>query len=263
MTTRAGLILIALLLAACGSGSKSTGSSASTGGTPADFDFGANSPTRATAFGDSITRGVVGNGAITQNNYPNILQSMLKGLDGTWRVVNRGVPGEEAQQGARRLPGTLAVDKPGFVLIMEGTNNAGADDDPSFIVAQLQSMVNTTKGNKSIPILATIPPDFRNDQVAQIIINNANEMIRTLARTQRIVLAEIFNGMNDRSLWGLTPESDPLHPNERGYSVMAGIWFGAMREAIPPPSQVASAPPPSGSGDPVTQGQKARGRPRR
>ena len=53
-------ILIVLLLAACGSGSKSTGSSASTGGTPSDFDFGANSPTRATAFGDSITRGVVG-----------------------------------------------------------------------------------------------------------------------------------------------------------------------------------------------------------
>lgn len=42
-------------------------------------------------------------------------------------------------------------------------------------------------------------------------------MIRTLARTRSVVLAAIFDGMNDPNLLGV-PEADldPLHPNERG-----------------------------------------------
>jgi acyl-CoA hydrolase len=248
-------------VAACGGGGKSTGSSASTSSTtPADFDFGGNSPTRATAFGDSITRGVLDAGIVTSSNYPNILQGMLRGLDPSWRVVNRGVAGERAEQGARRLPGTLSADRPGFVLIMEGTNNAGADDDPSFIVAQLQSMVRTAKGNRTIPVLGTIPPDFRNDPVARAIIEAANNMIRTMARSEQVVLAEIFSGMNDPTLFGLGPGKDPLHPNERGYGVMAGLWFTAMQQAIPPPPRPAA--PPAGGTDPgqASFGLRARGR---
>jgi hypothetical protein len=38
-----------------------------------------------------------------------------------------------------------------------------------------------------------------------------------------IVLAEIFDGMNDRTLFGVTSDRDPLHPNEQGNRVMANI----------------------------------------
>ena len=41
-------------------------------------------------------------------------------------------------------------------------------------------------------------------------------------------LAEIFDGMNDRSLFGQSPDRDPLHPNDQGYRVMANIWFSAL-----------------------------------
>jgi lysophospholipase L1-like esterase len=245
---RTGFVFIVLtatlVIAGCGGGGKSTGSSAGSASAPSNFDFGGNDPRRASAFGDSITFGVLAerrasSRLVTSSNYPNILQSMLQGLDPAWRVINRGVPGEHTDAGARRFSGVLTVDRPGFVLIMEGTNDASADDDPAFIVANLQSMVLQARGNKTIPVLATIPPNFRNDPTAQDIIDHANVMIRVLARSQQVVLAEIFDGMNDRSLFGLSPDTDPLHPNERGYSVMAGIWFAAMQRAIP-----ASAPPP-------------------
>ena len=39
--------------------------------------------------------------------------------------------------------------------------------------------------------------------------------------------------MNNRSLFGVAPGRDPLHPNEQGYAVMADIWFQAMLQAIP------------------------------
>ena len=46
-------------------------------------------------------------------------------------------------------------------------------------------------------------------------------------------LASQANGMNDRSLFGQAPDRDPLHPNEQGYQVMAGIWFGVLTHVAP------------------------------
>ncbi len=47
------------------------------------------------------------------------------------------------------------------------------------------------------------------------------------------MVAEIFNGMNQRELFGISPDRDPIHPNEQGYRVMADIWYTAMLQAIP------------------------------
>lgn len=234
------LLAVVLALAACGgSSSKTTGPNA-----PTSFNFGSNDPRRATAFGDSITVGVldlrVRGNLTTSSNYPAVLQGMLQGLDPAWRVVNRGVGGERTAGGFRRFSSVLAADHPGFVLIMEGTNDASEEDDPAFIAANLDAMVGQAQDNHTIPILGTIPPNFRNDPQARAIIDEANVLIRNIAQARGIVLAEIFNGMNDRTLFGIAPDRDPIHPNERGYGVMAGIWFGAMRQAIPP----SAAPPP-------------------
>jgi lysophospholipase L1-like esterase len=136
---------------------------------------------------------------------------------------------------------------------MEGTNDASDDISPGAIVNNLESMVLQAKGNHSIPILATIPPNFRNDLNARDIIDKANNLIRDLVKQQRIVLAEMFNGMNKRELWGQAPDRDPLHPNEQGYSVMAGIWFEAMKRAVPGGS-LAPPPPPSPTPEPATSG---------
>ncbi len=241
------LLGIQLWVAGCGGGGKATGSTDPGPQTPSNFDFGSNSALRATAFGDSLTRGVLGEAndrdVVTSNNYPNNLQAALQGLNPGFRVINRGLSGEVTTDGRRRLGGVLAVDRPGFVLIMEGTNDAGRDSDPALIVANLEAMVIQVQNNRTIPVLGTIPPDFRNDPVAQDIIRVANTRIRTMASARGVVLAEIFDGMNDRSLFG-SPERglpDPLHPNERGYLRMAGIWFTAMQQAIP---AAAPTPPP-------------------
>jgi lysophospholipase L1-like esterase len=157
----------------------------------------------------------------TANNYPNVLQGLLQRLDPTWRVINRGRGGEGVQDGATRISDVLRSDRPGFVLIMEGTNNASRCDDAAFIVGRLQTMIQRAKDNRTVPLLGTIPPNFRNDPCARDVIDRTNGLIRGLASAEGIVLAEIFNGMNDRNLFRLTPLRDPLHPNEHGYQVMA------------------------------------------
>jgi acyl-CoA thioesterase-1 len=234
-------LALELAVGGCGGGSSSATAPTATGTRiPVSFDFGANDPLRATAFGDSITAGVLGLrprvlGLSTTNNYPNLLQNMLRSLDPAWRVINRGVGGELTPDGLARLPGVLGADRPGFVLIMEGTNDADRGTSAAAIVANLDAMIGRAQDNRTVPIIGTIPPNFRNDPGAQAIIGEANPQIRALAQARRITLAEIFNGMNDRTLFG-SPElgiDDPLHPNERGYAVMAGIWFDALQKTIP------------------------------
>jgi len=221
----------------CGGRSSSpTGPSSSTN--TAQFDFGANSPRTVDAFGDSITFGVleerkIGLGLTTSNNYPNDLQKMLQKLDPAWRVINRGVGGEQVQDGAPRISVVLPFDKPGYILIMEGTNNASSCDDPSYIANYLHSMVSSAKANKTIPILGTIPPNFRTPTCTQDVIDQTNTLIRAIAASEGIVLAEIFDGMNNRALFGQGPDSDPLHPNDQGYAVMAGIWYNALLKVVP------------------------------
>lgn len=241
MRVRAGVGVILLVgVAGCGGGSKGGTPTTPTVATPADFDFGPNNRLKATAFGDSITQGVLVD-TVTRNNYPNNLQARLRGLDPAWRVINRGRGGEPTGEGARRLPGVLRADRSGFVLILEGTNDATAREPAGRIAGNLEGMVNQVRASQSIPIIGTLPPNFRNDPTAQQIIAEVNGMIRAMARANGVVVAEIFDGMNDRSLFS---SPDPLHPNERGYVVMAGIWFGALQQTLPMavPSRMAGIP---------------------
>ena len=226
------------LLAAAGCGGGSSNSTSSSSQAPADFDFGSNNPRKATAFGDSITQGVLelkrrDFRLTTRNNYPALLQGKLQSLDAAWRVVNRGVGGEETPAGLRRLPSVLAIDKSGFVLILEGTNDAHECRDGSGVTNNLQNMVRIAKNSQAIPIIGTIPPSFRNNPCADDVITSVNINIQAFASANQVVVAEIFEGMNDRSLFGISPNRDPLHPNEAGYARMADIWFQAMQKAIP------------------------------
>jgi acyl-CoA thioesterase-1 len=230
--------LAVALIAASGCGGGSSGSTSSSSQTPADFDFGGNNANKVTAFGDSTTQGVLelkrrDFRLTTAGNYPALLQGKLQSLDPSWRVVNRGLGGEHTFEGVRRLPSTLANDKSGFVLILEGSNDAQACLDSNGATNNLRNMVRIAKSSPSITVIGTILPSFRNNPCADAFISAVNSNIRGFATAENIVVAEIFNGMNRRELFGVSPGRDPLHPNEQGYQVMADIWYQAMLRAIP------------------------------
>ena len=118
-------------------------------------DFGANFPGRIVAIGDSITEGFLGDGTCANPGcdanrpYPAALQILLQARRPGVTVLNRGRGGETTEGGAARLPSVLSADRPGFVLIMEGTNDATFRQDPDQIVENLRMMIRLTKANAS------------------------------------------------------------------------------------------------------------------
>jgi acyl-CoA thioesterase-1 len=199
---------------------------------PAQLALGESGPKRVTAFGDSITVGILelgrqDLGLSTSNNYPALLQRKLQTRDPAWVVLNRGRGGEETVEGVARLPAILAQDRPSIVLIMEGTNDARKCWSADAAVENLKSMVRTAKDANVTPVLATVPPSFSSRACTHEAIAYANDRLRAFASAERVPLAEIFHGMNNKALFG----RDHLHPNERGYAVMSDIWFQALQQA--------------------------------
>ena len=86
--------------------------------------------TRFLAFGDSITAGVVssstgGTRLDVHNAYPARLQRGLASryLTQNMRVINAGMPGEEASEAVGRFNADLGRYRPEVALLMEGTND--------------------------------------------------------------------------------------------------------------------------------------------
>ncbi|MGB2717120.1 MAG: GDSL-type esterase/lipase family protein [Vicinamibacterales bacterium] len=197
---------------------------------------------RFVAFGDSLTFGEVSFGPtlrihLPNDSYPSVLKRRLAGryIFQTPEVINEGIPGETAVDGAKRLRLTVQRDRPEVLLLMEGTNDLldrpeigrGADS----AIDALRRMVQEAKSLGVQVGLATVPPQRpggRRDAVARL-IPSFNERIRTLASDEHVVLIDVFDAMkDDLSLIGV----DDLHPTVRGYDVMAGVFFDAIKTSF-------------------------------
>jgi lysophospholipase L1-like esterase len=195
------------------------------------------SATRFLAFGDSITAGVVSNPlglmiVSPPQSYPYVLQDRLvaRYRQQTPVVLNEGNAAELASvEGIQRFRGVLLASRPEVVLLMEGSNDLGFATANAAISA-LRSMLIEARSQNVRVGLATIPPmrsgGFRRRDAVAVMIPGFNDRVRGLAAAEGVPLIDVYNGMkDDLSLIG----DDDLHPTPRGYDVMAGIFFEAIR----------------------------------
>lgn len=204
--------------------------------------------TRFLAFGDSLTAGEVSFGPtlrvlLPNDSYPAALQRRLRSYYRfqTAEVVNEGRGGETAHEGGiARFRGVVSRHRPDVVFIMEGTNDLldrpdtgrGAD----LAIDALRRMIQDAKSQNVLVAVATVPPQrpggLRNrDAVAQV-IPSFNDRVRALAEEQAVLLVDVYAAMkDDLSLIGV----DDLHPTVRGYDIMAGVFFEAIKATFEEP----------------------------
>ncbi|HEV8673643.1 MAG TPA: SGNH/GDSL hydrolase family protein [Methylomirabilota bacterium] len=219
------LVLGLLCAVALGCGGRS---SQPTGPTQ-PVSFGDNDPARVTAIGDSITAGNEEAGT----PYPSRLEAMLRGRNPHARVNNRGVGGQRTTEGLASVNQALAVDRPGFLLIMEGTNDVRTGLSVDAAANNLREMVRRAKGNQTVPVLATVPRQVGPSSNFEDGVVALNTLIRRIAADERIALADVFSALPDASFF----IGDGLHPNDKGNQTIAEVFDQALTRAGYPAAQ--------------------------
>jgi len=199
---------------------------------PLTLATGSNSRNVYMAFGDSITDGA---GSSDDRGYPPWLEGKLEAhLGGDARMVTDGVGGTTSLQGAARLPSSLSRHRPAYTLILYGTNDWYDCDTPAscFTTGAIQNMIGTAKSRSSLPVVATVPPvnvgyndlvpPERNEHVRMV-----NEQIKAMAAAEGVPVADVYT-----AFMAVSPLSslfdDHVHPNDRGYDIIAGEFFKAI-----------------------------------
>ena len=175
-------------------------------------DFGDNDPALIVAFGDSIT---AGEGLSSAESYP----SQLAGLSGR-PVINSGVPGEKSSGGLDRVNSVLGRYKPGFLLILFGSNDLIFDRPPQDIVESLRGIIRAAKANKTVPIIGTVPPTFPYHDFIADGVKALNPLIVSMAAEENTPVAGVNGALNDVTLF----QSDGLHPTADGALKLAAAF---------------------------------------
>ncbi|HYD56908.1 MAG TPA: arylesterase [Burkholderiales bacterium] len=164
------------------------------------------------AFGDSLTYGT---GAQAEESYPAQLEKLIGR-----RVVRAGVPGEVTAQALARLPAVLEEHSPRLLLLCIGGNdflrrlgNAQAAQNVRGMVKIARSQgIDVMLIATPEPGLRVVPPAFYSEIASEFGI-----------AYEESVIGEV---LTDASL-----KADTVHPNAKGYRVIAERLAARLRES--------------------------------
>ena len=168
-------------------------------------------------MGDSITAGFgIGAGSA----YP----AQLAGLTGR-PVRNSGVNSEISGSGASRAGGVLSTAKPGYLLILYGSNDIIRGLDLAQTKENLRAIVGAAQDNQTIPILGSVPNGIDSYAFMAPGVQTLNGLIGQLAGEEGVRVAGVNGAMgNNPSFY----QADGLHPNVAGAGQVAAAFAGRL-----------------------------------
>lgn len=169
------------------------------------------------AMGDSITTGY------PLNNYDDAYVARLSRMWGK-TAVNEGVEGTLSSYGASIIGSILSKHNPRYLTLYYGSNDVGFYDNDG-IVTNLRYIIDKTKENGTIPIVATLGPFLGKWAWRQPSATELNKKIRQMAAEEGIACADLEAALNGNSAY---MEADGLHPNSTGHQVIANTFYGVL-----------------------------------
>ena len=164
-------------------------------------------------FGDSLTYGT---GASAGMDYPSRLSEMLGEP-----VVNAGVPGDTTQAALRRLDEDVLEADPRIVLITLGGNDLKNGVAKEVAFENLRQITEAIQAKGALVVLGGIDFPIRGRAFGKAYIE--------FARNHGVVLIpNIYEGLlGKRHLM-----SDPVHPNDEGYAIIARKFYEAVKPYV-------------------------------
>jgi lysophospholipase L1-like esterase len=202
----------------------------STGTVALTLPIGGNRANRYLTFGDSIVEGL---GSRDIDGFRGPLEGALQQFFGRGVVEADGLGGTKSDDGAARITSVINRVRPAYTLILYGTNDwkRCSGDVPCFTVDSLRSMIGAAKSIQSLPVLGTIPPCNPHDNLPERNdwITRMNVAVRAMAAQEGVPVADVHAGFVRDS--GSHLEDlfvDLVHPNDRGYRIIADEFFKAI-----------------------------------
>ena len=164
-------------------------------------------------FGDSLTYGT---GASPGMDYPSRLAEKLG-----QEVINAGIPGDTTASALIRLKKDVLSESPGLVLITLGGNDLKNGVSADVALGNLIEIVETLQENNARVIVGGLKFPLRDRGYGQAYAELAEQ-------TGAVLIPHILEGiMGNRALM-----SDPIHPNDKGYALMAERFYEAVRDTL-------------------------------
>lgn len=155
------------------------------------------------ALGDSLTAGL---GATEGKTYPEQLAKLIDR-----EVVAKGVPGENSGQGLARLKPDALDLKPAAVIVLLGGNDILQRIPAETTIANIDSIASQCEAAGALVAVVTVKPPL-------MFSTEIGRGLKKVAREHEcLYVPDVMDGiMGDPNLM-----SDPLHPNDAGYEIMA------------------------------------------
>jgi len=176
------------------------------------------------ALGDSITAGL---GLPASEAFPARLEARLRDEGVAVHIVNAGVSGDTTTDGLARLDWALA-DKPDFVILALGANDALRGIDPAIVRANLDRMIEKVRASGAkLLLLGMLAPSNWGAAYERAF----DRIYPELAKAHDVPLYPFL--LEGVAMDPNLNQPDGLHPNERGVAVMVNhlaplvaAWIG-------------------------------------
>lgn len=178
-------------------------------------------PVTLAAIGDSLTYGWM-----AEKGYLDFLQEMLQAAypRARVRILNRGIPGDTAEDGLYRLGSDVISSRPDCVLIQFALNDAFSGYRPTQFEENIERMVDgiLQAGDSEIVLVTSVwfepPGEFRRAE-------EFYDRLRAVAERKKLPIAKVHEFWKKRIDLGADfrrlVQSDGIHPTSEGYRLMA------------------------------------------
>jgi lysophospholipase L1-like esterase len=196
---------------------------------------------------------------------PNATRVVFMGdsITDSWRLneyftgreyVNRGISGQVTGEMLGRMKADVLDLHPKAVIVLAGTNDIARGVAAKTIENNIAMIADLCRANNIKPLFASILPvsDYHKSESPrfemtkthpQSTIVEVNNWIREYCQAHHYVYVDYYNALRDPN--GQLPTDaadDGLHPNAKGYRMMAPVAMKALDQALGENSPAEQAP---------------------
>ncbi len=177
------------------------------------------------ALGDSLTYGWM-----TELGFLDYLKTMIqkKYPLSKFKIFNKGIPGDTAKDGLRRIESDVIRLSPDLVFIQFALNDAYTGVSAEGFKKNIESIILKIKENSNAEIALLTSVALLNPEDNKI-ADMFYKMISECGETYNLPVAAVHEYWSEKISSGirhsLLVQSDGIHPTEKGYELMAEAVF--------------------------------------